>query len=138
MSSFASILAQIVESGGPLLAVDDNREESAAVEAVRRGMRLRSQANPDDTFWNELRQLASSNRQGLSRLLGVRPEVIARWPQTIQHYLKKVTDADAHENGMKRPQMIGTGFNDPSPRPALKVVGAAGDTNVGAGYHAPI
>jgi hypothetical protein len=139
MSSFASILAQLVEQdGGPLLGVDDtDPDEAAAVETVRRGMRLRGQTDPDDTFWAEFAQLASSNRTGLAKLLGVRPEAVARWPRIVRHYLDKVHRADQHHDGQKKPQVLGTGFNAPTPRPPVKVVGTMGDSNAPAVGSAP-
>ncbi len=133
MGSFSSIYAQMCEqtSGPPLLAIDDmDGEEVEALETMRRGMRLRGNTNPDETFWNELKQLSCSNRKGLAKLLGVRPEVIARWPKIIGHYLSKVQQVDAHENGQKKPQMIPTGLGNAPATPKVKMDGPYGDSNV--------
>lgn len=129
MGSFASILLRMNE-GSPLLGAEDMpSQDLEAVETVRRGMRIRSTTKPDETFWYELRQLSCSNRQGLAKLLGVKPEVIARWPKIIAHYLEKAQALDAHENGLKKPQMIPTGLGNEPARPKVPMSGSFGDTN---------
>lgn len=126
MSSFASIYASLHEQMvSPLLAATDLKDdEVAAIETIRRGLRLRSQTS--ETFWNDLRQIANGDRNGLSKLLGVRPEVIARWPQTIDHYMKRVKQLDNFSSGQQKPQVIPTGMNQPK----VAVNGSMGDYNV--------
>lgn len=131
MATFASIYAQLHEqTGSPLLAATDLKDEDVqSVETIRRGMRLRNQTKPDDTFWADLQQMASSNRNGLAKMLGVRPEVISRWPNIIKHYLNKAQQLDSFANGQKKPQVIQTGMNGMN-APKVGINGSFGDYNV--------
>jgi hypothetical protein len=139
MPSFGSIYARMLceqEGGPPLLAADTADEDDAvAVDAFRRGMHLRSDKEPDATFWNELKRMACENRKGLAKLLQVSPSVIGRWPAVIENYLKKVGELDAHADVLKKPQVIPTGGDTKAPvgnRPVIGMQGAFGDTNVPA------
>lgn len=138
MGSFGSIYARLLcehEGQPPLLTADtpDNPDDQAAVDAFRAGMHLRSNKEPDATFWNELKRLAGANRSGLARLLQVSPAVIGRWPQVIDNYMHRVTQADAHTDGVKKPEMLPTGdkgTHSAGKRPAVGMNGQYGDTNV--------
>jgi hypothetical protein len=124
MNSFNSVYRQLLESQ-PLLAVGDmEQDELAAVEVVRRGMQL---SNGNQSFWEGLRQLSCSNRSGLAKLLGVKPDVIARWPKIIGHYLSKITEINSHIDGQKKPQVIPTGN---MPVPKVQISGTHGDSNI--------
>jgi hypothetical protein len=131
MATFASIYTQLQEQiGSPLLAATDLKDEDVeAVETIRRGMRLRNQTAPSDTFWADLQQMASSNRNGLAALLGVRPEVVSRWSTTIKHYMNKVQQIDNFSNGQKKPQVIQTGLNATN-APKVGINGSFGDYNI--------
>ena len=95
-------------------------------------MQLRSEKEPDATFWNELKRMASENRNGLAKLLQVSPSVIGRWPAVIDKYMKKVGHMDAHTNGLKKPEVIPTGDRKPpvGNRPVVGMQGDFGDSNV--------
>lgn len=131
MATFASIYAQLQEQiGSPLLAATDLKDDDIqAVETIRRGMRLRNKTAPSETFWSDLQQMASSNRNGLATLLGVRPEVISRWPTIIKHYMNKMQHIDSVANGQKKPQVIQTGLNATN-APKVGINGSFGDYNV--------
>jgi hypothetical protein len=131
MATFGSIYARMVTEqgdGAPLLAADTATEDdSAMVDAFRRGLHLRSDKESDATFWNELRQMSCENRKGLAKLLQVSPNIISRWPAVIDKYMSVANQLDAHENGLKKPKVLNTG--DGTQKPAVGMQGDFGDTN---------
>jgi len=134
MVTFGSVYWRMLTEQEPLLAVDTPGEEddSEAVDAFRRGMHLRSEKEPDATFWNELKRMACENRKGLAKLLQVSPSVVGRWAAVIENYLKKVSEQDAHNNGLKKPEVLPTGDHKPPTghRPVIGLQGDFGDSNV--------
>lgn len=138
MASFGSVYLRLLcEQDGqpPLLSADtpQDSDDEAAVDAFRSGLHLRSNKEPDSTFWNELKQLAGSNRAGLAKVLQVSPSVIGRWPQVIDNLMKKVSQTDAHNDGVQKPQMLPTGdkgMHSAGGKPAKAMQGSYGDTNV--------
>ncbi len=137
MTSFNSIYLNLLrEQDGqpPLLSADtpDSPEDTVADDAFRSGLHLRSNNEPDETFWNELKKLAGSNRAGLAKLLQVSPSVIGRWPQVIDNFMQKISQANAHQNGIKKPEMLATGdkgTHSSGSKPAKAMTGNYGDTN---------
>lgn len=138
MGSFGSLYTRFLcEQDGqpPLLSADtpDNPDDQASVDAFRAGLHLRSDKEPDATFWNELKRLAGTNRAGLAKLLQVSPSVVGRWPQVIDNLSQKVTQTDAHSDGVKKPEMLPTGdkgTHSAGKKPAVGMQGHYGDTNV--------
>lgn len=88
-------------------------EETFRRGLYTRGTRTPSKGGKPSTFWAELAHLASSNRAGLARLLGVKESVIKRWPQTIEKMQRRVAEMDDYEGGLKKPQLVNTGDSLP-------------------------
>lgn len=138
MASFGSVYLRLLcEQDGqpPLLSADtpDTGDDNAAYDAFRAGLHMRSNKEPDETFWNELKRMAGSNRAGLAKLLQVSPSVIGRWPQVIDNFMQKVAQTDAHQNGVKNPEMLPTGdkgTHTAGGKPVKIMQGRFGDTNV--------
>lgn len=100
--SFQSIFQLMQENHSPLISTNDE-EDYNILNLIKKGNYL----NKD--FWQELRQLASHNSKGLSKLLGVHPEIVAKWPNAIEQHLIKVQEINNKEIQFKRPQIIPTG-----------------------------
>jgi len=136
MPSFGSIYARMLMESDPqepLLAAETpgDEDDSEAVDAFRRGMHLRSDKEADKTFWMELKRMACENRKGLAKLLQCSPSVIGRWPAVIDNYMKRVGQMDAHQDGLKKPEVLPTGDKPPvGNRPVIGMQGDYGDTNV--------
>lgn len=138
MASFGSIYMRLLcEQDGqpPLLSGEtpDSPDDHAAYDAFRAGLHLRSNKEPDQTFWNELKRLAGSNRAGLAKLLQVPSSVIGRWPQVIDNFTQKTTQTDMHQDGIKKPEILSTGdkgMHTAGNKPAKAMTGNYGDTNV--------
>jgi len=86
-----------------------DRNEVEAIEAFRRGLYTRGTRSPKKTFWAEFEQLARASGPGLAKLLDVDYAQVKKWAQRIEHFRDKVERLDAHENGLRRPEMIPTG-----------------------------
>lgn len=74
-----------------------------ATAAVRAGLNLR----PD--FWDDFLKVCNQS-QALSELLGVRREVIARWPSAVRAALAAVERQDSADAATKKASLITTGY----------------------------
>lgn len=124
MGTFRSIIDQINErrdwkrGGGPDGDLDSfdyelSRQDWEAVETFRRGLYTRGTRSPKKTFWYEFEQLARASGPGLAQMLGIDYAAVKKWPQIIEHYRNKVERLDAHQAGLRRPEMIPTGDHLP-------------------------
>jgi hypothetical protein len=137
MASFGSIYLRLLnEQNGqpPLLSVDtpENPDDQMSQDTFRAGLHMRNSKEQDQTFWNELKKLAGSNRSGLAKMLQISPSIVGRWPQVIDNLMKKITSDDAHHDGVKKPEMVGTGnqaTHSSGQKPAYAMQGTYGDTN---------
>jgi hypothetical protein len=81
----------------------ENYDNSKALVAVRAGSNLRAD------FWDDFIKVCNQS-QSLSELLGVRREVIARWPAAIREALAKIDKQDSAEALTKKASLITTGY----------------------------
>lgn len=138
MASFSSIYLRLLhEQNGqpPLLSADtpDDQDDHITYDTFRAGLHMRSNKEPDHTFWNELKKMSGSNRVGLAKLLQISPSIVGRWPQIIDNLMQKTTQSDAHQNGIKKPEILNTGdkgTHTSGQKPAKAMQGNYGDTNV--------
>jgi len=100
MTSFCRVLEQMEEA----LALESVAEpDSKAIGAIRTGLLQ----NPE--FWTDFLKICNQSAN-LSVLLGVRKEVIARWPAVIREYLDHVRRLDSEDALTKKANLITTGY----------------------------
>ena len=102
MTSLCRIIEQIEQEKEDQLALESYENFKAGV-VIRTGMHLR------DDFWDDFIKICNQS-QALSELLGVRKEVIARWPSAIREALAKVQQQDSAEQSRKKATLITTGY----------------------------
>lgn len=91
-------------------ALKGNKDDNMAVEAIKKGLDLRSNTKEGQTFWDDFMRL-TGNSKALGHLLGVDQIQVTKWRSRINQYLKQVlADRKNDElNSNKRHQMINTG-----------------------------
>lgn len=104
MISLGRVLEQLEES---MLAEENNMPSSGLTAAVRAGLNLR----PD--FWDDFMKVCNQST-ALAELLGVRKEIISRWPMVIRSTVEKVRQMDNHESSQGTARLIRTGMGDES------------------------
>jgi hypothetical protein len=85
------------------LALESVQPDSKAIGAIRAGL------NQDPEFWTNFLKICNQSAN-LSVLLGVRREVIARWPSVIREHLEHVRRLDSEDAVNKRANLITTGY----------------------------
>jgi hypothetical protein len=99
MTSFARVLEQM--NGDTVLEFADANPK--AVIAIRAGLNIRPE------FWDDFLKMCNQS-QALSELLGVRREIIARWPNQVREGLAHVERQDSTEAASKKANLITTGY----------------------------
>ena len=97
MSLFGKLIDQLDEY------VVNQPENVAAIAAIRAGN------NIDPKFWDEFLILCNQANV-LSELLGVRKDIIAKWPAAIRQGVATVKQMDSHEAATRKSTMLTTGF----------------------------
>lgn len=100
MTSLCRVIEQMNCEDATVL---ENYENSKALAAIRAGSNLRSD------FWDDFIKVCNQS-QSLSELLGVRREVIARWPAAVREALAKVEKQDSVQALDKKASLITTGY----------------------------
>lgn len=96
-------------------ALIGNKDDNLAVEAIKKGLDLRSNMKEGQTFWDDFMRV-TGNATALGHLLGVDPTQVAKWRARISRYYKEVM-ADRkndEQNKQKRNKMVNTGDNTQS------------------------
>lgn len=106
MSLSLGRICQLMEN----TALQGNKDDNLAVEAIKKGLDLRSNTKEGQTFWDDFMRL-SGNSKALGHLLGVDPIQVTKWRSRINEYLKQVlADRKNDElNSNKRNRMTTTG-----------------------------
>jgi len=97
MTSFA----RLMEHMGENVLLEDI--DPKAIVALRAGQNIRPE------FWDDFLKICNQS-QALSELLGVRKEVIARWPNQIREGLAQIDKLDGAEALTKKATLITTGY----------------------------
>ncbi len=100
MTSFGRLIEQM-DSDETVL--ESTELDSKAVVAIRAGL------NFDADFWDTFLKMCNQS-QAMSELLGVRREIIARWPNQIRQGLAQVQRQDSAEASTKKAVLITTGY----------------------------
>ena len=98
MTSFCRLIEKMDES-----MVLENIDNSKAIAAVRAGINLRAD------FWDDFIKICNQSN-ALSELLGVRKEIIARWPNAVREALSQVEKQDSMASVSKKASLITTGY----------------------------
>ncbi|RDJ35492.1 MAG: hypothetical protein DWQ19_11795 [Crenarchaeota archaeon] len=98
MASFGQVLERMQNES---VKTSENPEAAAAVRA---GLNL----NAD--FWDDFIKICNQSK-ALSELLGVRRDVIARWPNEVRKALAQIERQDSAEAMNKKASLITTGYN---------------------------
>jgi hypothetical protein len=87
-----------------------NKDDNLAVEAIKKGLDLRSNTKEGQTFWDDFMRIIG-NSKALGHLLGVDPIQVSKWREKINKYYKQVmADRKNDElNKNKRHRMTNTG-----------------------------
>ncbi len=93
-------LARVIEQMDCLVLED---VDPKAAVAIRAGVNQRAD------FWDDFIKICNQS-QALSELLGVRKEVIARWPTAVREVLAQVEKQDSLEASTKKASLITTGY----------------------------
>lgn len=99
-------ICQLMENS----ALKGNKDDNLAIEAIKKGLDLRSNTKEGQTFWDDFMRI-TGNSKALGHLLGVDPVQVTKWRSRVYQYLKQVlADRKNDElNANKRHQMITTG-----------------------------
>jgi hypothetical protein len=91
-------------------ALIGNKDDNLAVEAIKKGLDLRSNTKEGQTFWDDFMRV-TGNARALGHLLGVDPIHIMKWRERVNKIYKQVlADRKNDElNKNKRNRMINTG-----------------------------
>jgi len=98
MTSFGRLIEQM--NG------DDTLLENIDLKAI---VAIRAGLNISPEFWDNFIKICNQS-QSLSELLGVRREVIARWPNQIRDNLANVEKLDSADAVTKKATLITTGY----------------------------
>jgi hypothetical protein len=101
MTSLCRVLEQM-DNEDTLLEYATSESNSKAIGVIRSGMNL------SPNFWADFLRLC--NQPHLSELLGVRKEIVARWPSIIRECLDTVRRLDSEEATGKKANLITTGY----------------------------
>lgn len=82
----------------------EDGHETQEIKCFRQGTRITGK-----DLWAMLSQLVSSDPEGLSKLLGVSPDIIGNWVKLIAENREKLNRADDLLAANRRPVMISTG-----------------------------
>lgn len=99
-------ICQLMESNALIGDKDDN----LAVEAIKKGLDLRSNVKEGQTFWDDFMRV-TGNARALGHLLGVDPVQVMKWRERVNKYYKQVMAErkNDEQNKQKRNKMIPTG-----------------------------
>jgi cytochrome P450 len=106
MSLSLGKICQLMENSALIGDKDDN----LAIEAIKKGLDLRSNTKEGQTFWDDFMRV-TGNAKALGHLLGVDPVHVMKWRERIHKYYKQVMADRRNEelNKNKRNRMINTG-----------------------------
>lgn len=106
MSLSLAKICQLMENSALMGDKDDN----LAVEAIKKGLDLRSNVKEGQTFWDDFMRV-TGNAKALAHLLGVSEVDVASWRQKISRYYKQVMAErkNDEQNKQKRNKMVNTG-----------------------------
>lgn len=87
-----------------------NEDDNLSIEAIKKGLDLRSNTKEGQTFWDDFMRV-TGNAKGLGQLLGVDPILVMKWRERVSKYYKLVMEDRKKEelNKNKRNKMINTG-----------------------------
>lgn len=91
-------------------ALIGNTDDNLAVEAIKKGLDLRSNTKEGQTFWDDFMRV-TGNAKALGHLLGVDPVHVMKWREKVNRIYKQVlADRKNDElNKNKRNKMTNTG-----------------------------
>jgi hypothetical protein len=91
-------------------ALIGDKDDNLAVEAIKKGLDLRSNTKEGQTFWDDFMRV-TGNAKALGHLLGVDPVQVMKWREKVNKYYRQVmADRKNDElNKNKRNKMINTG-----------------------------
>jgi hypothetical protein len=101
-------ICQLMENS----ALQGNKDDNLAIEAIKKGLDLRSNTKEGQTFWDDFMRV-TGNSKALGHLLGVDPVQVMKWREKVKKYYDQVkSDRKTDElNKNKRNRMINTGDN---------------------------
>jgi len=70
-------------------ALIGDKDDNLAVEAIKKGLDLRSNTKEGRTFWDDFMRV-TGNANALGHLLGVDPIEISKWRGKVYKYYKQV------------------------------------------------
>ena len=91
-------------------ALMGDKDDNLAIEAIKKGLDLRSNVKEGQTFWDDFMRV-TGNAKALAHLLGVSEVEVASWRQKVNRYYKQVMAErkNDEQNKQKRNKMINTG-----------------------------
>ncbi len=106
MLSFGK-LCNLMEGNALIGPKDDNR----AMDAIRKGLDMRSNTKEGSTFVDDLMRWVSGDANAIGHLLGVDPTEVRNWRIKIKKYYDQVKLERSSEeaNKQKRNRMVNTG-----------------------------
>lgn len=97
-------------------SLQGNKDDNLAVEAIKKGLDLRSKTKEGQTFWDDFMRV-TGNAKALGHLLGVDPIQVSKWREKVNRYYQQVL-AERKKEGQdkqKRNFMVHTGDNAEGP-----------------------
>jgi hypothetical protein len=95
--------------------LNSSGESSNAMHAIRAGMNLQGE-NSNRSFWDDFLKLCN-NTEGMSELLDVRPDQIAKWTTKIRNMVQQVENDDRNDIDKKQVLPTGDGSFDNTNQP---------------------
>jgi hypothetical protein len=91
-------------------ALMGNKDDNLAIEAIKKGLDLRSNTKEGQTFWDDFMRV-TGNSKALGHLLGVDPLQVTKWRERVNRYYKQVMAErkNDEQNKQKRNKMVNTG-----------------------------
>jgi hypothetical protein len=108
MSLSLGRICQLMENN----ALIGNKDDNLAVEAIKKGLDLRSNVKEGQTFWDDFMRV-TGNAKALGHLLGVSEVQVAQWRSKVNQYYRQVMAErkSDEQNKQKRNKMVNTGDN---------------------------
>lgn len=110
MLTFLELLEKMTEDQEPSGFLMSSGEDTHAMRVIRTGLHLRNNKKAPN-FWDDFLQVMG-DPQGVSDLLGIKPQQVRTWQVRIKELIRHVEEADAQNpEGKENKQVIPTGNN---------------------------
>ncbi len=83
---------------------------AAADKLIERGLAARPDRADGETFWDDFIDVFGTNAEQAAALLGVSPDLVARWPDRVRKALGRVREGEVPKGKKGKAVMLPTGM----------------------------